>query len=185
MIVNDLMREIFNDMEKNNFIVIDVDEEILGIAVSKASEMGRLNNSIMSGDGNIAGFLGEECVKKYLGLKLGTEENTFDYDLIYQGKKIDVKSKRTTVIPRMDHECSVAAFNTRQNCDFYLFTRVLFNGEVAQKVYIMGYMNKNDYYEKARFLKKGDIDGTNNFIVREDCYNMYYSDLKSVEELKK
>lgn len=182
------MQDIFNDLgkdEKTSFVEIDITDDILKIANFKAKDMGHLNKSIMRGEGNLAGFLGEECLKKYFGLKLGTEENTYDYDLIYFGERIDVKSKKTSVIPRFNHECSVAALNTKQNCDYYIFTRVLFELDVAKKVYIMGYSKKSDYYKNARFLKKGDIDGSNKFIVREDCYNMYYSDLSSVEELKK
>ena len=188
MDTNTLMQDIFNNLgkvEKTNFIEIDITDDILKIANFKAQDMGHINKSIMKGEGNLAGFLGEECVKKYFGLQLGTEENTYDYDLIYLGEKIDVKSKRTSVIPRCNHECSVAALNTRQNCDYYIFTRVLFEDESPKKVYIMGYARKSDYYNRARFLRKGEVDGSNRFIVREDCYNMYYSDLSSVERLKK
>lgn len=182
------MQDIFNDLdkvEKNNFIEVEITDDILLIARRKAEDMGRLNKSIMRGEGNLAGFLGEECVKKYLGMELGTEENTYDYDLIYLGERIDVKSKRTSVVPRSNHECSVAALNTRQNCDYYVFTRVLYDGDIPKKVYIMGFMKKGDYYDKARFLKKGDMDGSNSFIVREDCYNMFYSDLMHLSLLEK
>ena len=48
-------------------------------AKAKADEMGLLNNSITSGRGNVAGFVGEEVARFVMG---GTEKNTFDYDLI-------------------------------------------------------------------------------------------------------
>ena len=50
-----------------------------------------LNNSITKGDGNLAGALGEVIVCDYYN---GEQKNTYDYDLILKGKKIDVKTKR-------------------------------------------------------------------------------------------
>ena len=43
----------------------------------KAREMGRINNSITRGDGNIAGFLGEEVANFLIK---GEVTNTYDYD---------------------------------------------------------------------------------------------------------
>ena len=43
----------------------------------KAQEMGRPHNSITRGQGNIAGFIGEEVARSVLG---GDENNTYDYD---------------------------------------------------------------------------------------------------------
>ena len=55
----------------------------------KAEEMGSLNNSILNGSGNYAGFLGEEIVNDYIN---GVIDNTYDYDIIKDGLKFDVKS---------------------------------------------------------------------------------------------
>jgi hypothetical protein len=38
--------------------------------------------------------------------------------------------------------------------------------------------------EQARFLKKGDLDGSNKFTVKADCWNMFYKDLLTLKELK-
>ena len=187
MSVSDLMRDVFNDMgkcEKTSFVEIIITDEILGIAKKKAEHLGRLNKSIMGGSGNLSGFIGEECVKQYFGISLDTNDNTYDFDIIYNDKRFDVKTKKTTVVPRMNHECSVAAYNTRQDCDYYIFTRVLFENDIPTRLYIMGQMDKIEYYKKARFLRKGEKDGTNDFIVREDCYNMYYYDLKPISDIK-
>ena len=94
---------------------------IVNYANSKAYELGSLRGSITEGRGNWAGFVGEMLVADYLGATL---ENTYDYDLIIDGIRVDVKAKNTTATPRLDYECSVADFNTKQKCDMYAFVRV-------------------------------------------------------------
>lgn len=160
-------------------IEVDITPEISRIAETKAAEMGSLKNSITDGEGNYAGFLAEEAVKSYLGLPLGTRENTFDYDFIYCGLKMEVKCKRTTVVPKPDYEASVAAYNTRQKCDYYVLTRAF----LPHKIFIMGYLTKEEYYKKARFLKEGTRDGNNGFIVKKDCYNIFYQDTLPLSNL--
>ena len=44
-------------------------------------------------------------------------------------------------------------------------------------------MSKDDYFGGARFLKKGQKDGSNGFYVKADCYNMEIKKLQSLEEL--
>ncbi len=51
-------------------------------------------------------------------------------------------------------------------------------------VYIMGYYDKKEYMKEARFLKKGQVDGSNNFVVKADCWNMLYSDLLDFSQFK-
>lgn len=138
-------------------------------ATSKASDMGLLKNSIMSGDGNIGGFIGEEVVHRYLGGKIS---NTYDYDIIKDGVTYDVKTKRCTSAPKEEYECSVAAYNTTQNCYGYIFVRVLFKDNKWGDAWILGWMPKHEYFEKAKKLTKGDVDPSNGFIVRADCYNL-------------
>ena len=41
-------------------IKIDINNEMIESAKSKARDLGKLNNSITKGKGNLAGFLGEE-----------------------------------------------------------------------------------------------------------------------------
>ena len=87
---------------------------------------------------------------------------------------IDVKTKRTTVTPKPDYDCSVAAFNTKQKCDKYVFVRVLND---LTKGWILGEMDKEEYFDNARLMKKGKIDPANGFRVRATCYNVAIQDL--------
>ena len=101
-------------------------------------------------------------------------------DLIFDDKKIDVKSKRVTSAPRDYYECSVAALNTRQKCDVYMFTRI--KSDLSEG-WILGYLDKEKYLNDSKFVKKGSVDPDNNWRVRTDCYNLPISKLENVDKL--
>tara|TARA_R110000744_G_C18937551_1_gene513939 strand:- start:38 stop:532 length:495 start_codon:yes stop_codon:yes gene_type:complete len=157
---------------------IKISKSFIDKAKSKSDQMGQLRNSITKGAGNVHGFLGEIITVNELKAE---ESNTYDYDIKLNNLTIDVKTKRVTTPPRSFYECSVAALNTKQKCDFYVFTRILKNMELG---WILGYISKEDYFKKANFLKKGTVDPSNGWTVSTDCYNLPISDLKSIEELK-
>tara|TARA_R110001632_G_C11096582_1_gene390537 strand:+ start:62 stop:535 length:474 start_codon:yes stop_codon:yes gene_type:complete len=153
-------------------IEVSVTKEMIDKAELKDKEMGTLNNSIRKGAGNLVGFIGEQVALSIMG---GSWSNTYDYDLVTEeGKKVDVKTKQTTVPPRSYYECSVAKFNTSQKCDAYAFVRVKNTLDTA---WFLGVMDKQEYYKKATPLKKGDVDPSNNFTVRADCYNLKIEEL--------
>ena len=156
-------------------IEVIITQDMIDTARQKATEMGSLRNSIRNGNGNLVGFIGEQVALHVMG---GSEANTYDYDMITEdGRKVDVKTKQTTVKPKTFYECSVAKFNTTQKCDMYAFVRVKNTLDVA---WFLGVMDKDKYYEMATPLKKGDIDPSNNFTVRADCYNLKIEELQSV-----
>lgn len=132
--------------------------------------MGAIRNSIRRGGGNAVGFLAEIMLADYLR---ASREPCKDYDLVWDGKRIDVKTKETTVPPREYYDNSVAATSTHQECDGYIFCRYIRQGSL----YVLGYKSKEDYFKEARFLKKGDSDGDNGYIVRADCYNLTIAEL--------
>ena len=143
-----------------------------------AEELGKLNNSITGGEGNLAGFVGEVVIAEIIEAE---HNNTYDSDLTwFDNITIDVKTKRTTVAPKDYYECSIAAYNTKQKCDLYAFCRVNAN---LDTLWFLGMIPKETYFKKARFLKKGQVDGDNNFVVKADCYNMEIKDIW--EEFKK
>jgi hypothetical protein len=165
-------------------VEIPVTNKALYYALLKAKELGSLNNSILKGAGNLTGFVGEEAFKVFLNNE--EHNNTYNYDILHDNIRFEVKSKRTTVIPKDYYECSVADYNTTQRCDYYVFTRVLWpkHDKLPSKVYLMGYYNKEDYYKNARKLTKGSRDGDNGFVVHADCWNMKYSDLLDIKDIK-
>jgi hypothetical protein len=137
-----------------------------------------LNGSIMKGESNIYGAMGEVVVRHYFG-ETGIVLNVpcYDYDLIINNKKVDVKTKRTTVVPLPHYNCSVSDWNTRQKCDFYYFARVT---ESLSMAYLLGYIEKAKFYEKAVFKKKGERE-TPIFCFRGDGYHLPMSSLIKFE----
>ena len=134
-----------------------------------------LNNSIVKGKGNIYGAIGEVVTADYFkeqGRSVDTD-STYDYDLIVDGHKIDVKSKQTNVKPQHHYLATVANFNTTQQCNFYLFTRIL---KDLSKGWVLGYINPVKFYELADFVNKGDLD-VNGWVFKADCYNIQIKDL--------
>ena len=131
-------------------IEIEITQDMKKRAWRKARQMGEINNSITKGDGNIAGFLGEEVANDIIK---GDISNTYDYDIVKDGVKCDVKTKRCTSEPKPYYECSVAAYNTKQKCDYYVFVRLEnINGRWT-RAWVLGCCNKNKYFKNARFLK--------------------------------
>lgn len=156
-------------------IEVAISATMLVEARDKAAEMGRLRNSIINGAGNIAGFIGEAIAQQVLG---GELSNTYDYDLVLpSGKTIDVKTKQTSVKPLETYECSIAALNTTQECDYYAFVRVKNDFTVG---WYLGMYDKKQYMEDATFMKKGTVDASNGYTVKSDCYNLKISELKEM-----
>lgn len=156
-------------------IEIAISADMLVEARDKAAEMGRLRNSIINGAGNIAGFIGEAIAQQVLG---GELSNTYDYDLVLpSGKTVDVKTKQTSVKPLETYECSIAALNTTQECDYYAFVRVKNDFTVG---WYLGMYDKKQYMEDAVFMKKGTVDTSNGYTVKSDCYNLKISELKEL-----
>lgn len=162
--VGELMRE------------VTIRPEQIEEAKRKAKEMGALNNSILEGKGNVYGFLGEIVFAEAMGL---SPINTFDYDFILDGIKIDVKTKHCTSPPLPKFECSVADVNKDQDCHFYVFVRVM---KDLSRAWILGKKRKADYYNEATFYKKGqeDPNSNNGFEFTADCYNLKISDLMPI-----
>ena len=104
---------------------IIITNEMRESAKEAAKKLGRLKNSISKGKGNHVGFLGVVMVASYLNGNCKIA-NTYDYDLVLpDGTTIDVKSKTAKVKPLDYYECSIAAYNTKQDCEYYVFCRVL------------------------------------------------------------
>jgi len=159
-------------------IEIEITNQMRDMAQTKAEEMGKLHNSITGGNGNLVGFLGEAIVANLIGTEL---INTYDYDLIYLDRiKIDVKTKRTDVRPQPYYECSVADFNTKQDCDWYVFTRIL---NSCSRGWVLGFLPKKAFYKKASYHRKGDVDLSNYFIFKADCYNIKIEDLFPLSDI--
>lgn len=134
-----------------------------------------LNNSITKGKSNIYGAIGEIVVNDFFiekGHKVDHTQ-TFDYDIIIDDKKVDVKTKRTTVVPRDYYNATIDANSAHQHCDFYFFVRVLEN---LNRAWIIGYISQEDIIEKAVKNELGEKD-TEKFNFKSECYNVTHDQL--------
>ena len=155
-------------------IEIQIQQEQIDKA-KKLYDFGCLNGSITKGKSNIYGALGEVLIFDFFkdkGLDVDFT-STYDYDLIIESYKIDVKTKRTTVKPKDFYLCSISNWNTRQKCDFYFFVRILENLKTG---YLLGFKSKSDFFKESTFNKKGSPD-INGWTFKDDGYNLKISSL--------
>jgi len=142
-----------------------------------------LNDSITEGEGMLAGLIGEEVFRDYYGFFQSIGEAIFHYDVLDQRHlgKIDVKTKRCTSEPKSHYNCSVAASNTDQQCDYYAFVRVLND---FSKAWILGLTPKTRFFEDALFFKRGQIDpaGFGGWRFKWDCFNLQIGQLLQAPE---
>lgn len=158
---------------------VPLTNEMCQIAWDEAQELGVLRNSILRGNGNFVGFLGEQAVHLHTGIP---KANTLDYDLLSgKGLRVEVKSKSTTVEPKADYLGSVADANIHQECDIYFFTRVHFKGPGSNPppvgVYILGWLPKAEFYDRAFYGKKGTPE-TPRFNFKANCWNVPYGEMR-------
>lgn len=157
------------------FVKVQLSREDLEVAERKAEQLGGLRNSIRGGGGNVTGYLGEIAAARALR-NAGHEvvwADTYDYDLVADGTiTIDVKTKACSGQPLGWYDASVCEANTTQRCDVYCFARVC-----GMTAWIAGTMAPKEYYRRARFLREGDWDPTNQWTVKADCHNVAYEDM--------
>ena len=111
-----------------------------------------LKNSIKNGEGNLTGAIGEIVAFDYYEGqdKLVIHSGDFNYDLLIDGSKIEVKTMESNSPPKHYYECNVSLFNAEQDCDYYLFVDVDSSHSTA---FIKGYVSK-ERFKKIRQLKK-------------------------------
>ena len=143
-----------------------------------------LNNSVTKGEGNIVGAVGEVMVESfYKGLYDNIcIDSTYDYDLTMNGFKVDVKTKLLVFSPLSSYNCGIFNFNTTQKCNYYYF--VFFSKEMM-KCWLIGYIEPSDFYNKANFNKKGELDANSNngFRFSDDCHNLQANLLTNIVSL--
>jgi hypothetical protein len=149
-------------------------------AKKKALEMGTIKNSIMQGERNLDGFLGEGVVLSKLP---GSESNnTFQHDLIYKGHTFDVKTtvrNNTYRKPEPGYVEKISKLNPNQKAEFVIFVSI-HRREIA---YITSWMQKSVFLKRARFRPPGDVDPDNGQVERSGSYQLYIKELWPPEEL--
>ena len=157
---------------------VKITPDIIARAKKNAATVGNVQGSIAGSLSHVGGAIGEIIVADAIG---ANESNTYDYDLVRDGERIDVKTKRCNTRPFPHYDCSVAAHGANQNCDSYIFVRILTD---TSRAWILGSIPNQDFYTKATKYKRGDIDPANGFTFKADCYNLPISELSDVQKSK-
>ena len=153
--------------------------EQIEFARQDAKELGILKHSFRRGEGNCDGFLGERLVAEVIGAEIC---RSYDFDLVKNGLKIDVKTKTCTSKPQPHYNCSVYAYNTTQKCDIYVFVRIL---KDLSRAWIVGSIWKAKFFEKATLCRAGEADPKSANSYRHlyplDVYNLPISILQPIK----
>ena len=158
-------------------IEVQITNEMLIDAREKAIEMGTLRGSMMKGDRNLIGFLGEAAVQKVIG---GDFHNTYDYDIMTpSGKTVDVKSKKTSYPPKDYYACNIFTANEKQACDYLVFAHVLKN---LEKAWVVGFYEKKEFLKDCTFIPKGHV-ADNGLEFKRDNFEMKISQLKPMDQI--
>jgi len=149
-----------------------VDDYMLMEAKHRSDRMGTLPSSRTHGAGNIVGFVGEAAV---LALTGGELRDTLSFDLMIDGKRVDVKTKSCSSIPRKHYLCSVMEYQLTNKCDTYFFVRVDLN---KKEGWVLGSISKARLLSEGRICKKGEPDGK--FFFKEDCRSIRIDQLDPI-----
>lgn len=164
-------------------IDLPIIQEELELAQSEAKKMGSLRGSILNGQGNEAGFLGELAVHRYFGYLDSRRNNTFNHDLILGGFRFDVKTKRRKVLPKPEYYGTVPAYQN-QDCQGYIFTSVQYEDKIPIKVTLCGWLGKSSFLRDSVFFKKGDVNPENGWVCSLDCRCLEYKKMRDIQSLE-
>lgn len=127
-------------------------KELMSLDLSKRKGYNKF--SYRGGQFILDSIVTEIVINDFLG---ATREKSYDYDIIFNDEKIDVKTKpRATVPPQLNYNASVPSYQLeKQDCDRYIFTRINPN---LTKVWVCGTIPKKDFVKKSEFAEKGSYD---------------------------
>jgi len=168
--------------KQKGYPVVKINDDMYYEAKSRAEEIpSDIRNSILEGEGRLTGTIGEVAVQQYLGGVKNPSSKPWHFDILLDGSLIEVKTKRRTVEPRSHYDCSVCAANHKQKCDYYVFTSVL---DDMSKVWILGYLSREEFHKAAIFRKEGEHDPSNDQYCSWDCWNVKVGQLHDIKQLK-
>jgi len=137
----------------------------------KLYNFSKIKNSFTEGKSQIYGALGEIIVLDFLGLnETDNYIGTKDADLLINGVKIDVKTKKVSGIPQLHYYNSISIHSLHQKCDQYYFVRILKDMTTA---WICGKISKKDFMTHGKYFLAGELDpSSSGFKFKEDCMNL-------------
>ncbi len=162
---------------------MDITKKMYDRARKAGDKIGVLPNSIRKGQGNTVGKIGEEMFNKFYPDNDWPDTTQFDFTLVRNDclLRIEMKAKEHGPYkkPELDYEGSVTWSEKAQDCDIYYFSRVHKDTRVG---WLCGWMWKEEFFKQCFLIKKGERF-PNGFVCSQDCWNIYYHQCHSPEEL--
>jgi hypothetical protein len=78
---------------------LEITEEQRAEAYARASKVDAIDGSLLGGDGKKVGSVGEIVFRDKFGGTL-MPRLTYDYDILLNGKKLEIKAKTRSVVPK-------------------------------------------------------------------------------------
>jgi hypothetical protein len=166
-------------------IELNVNQDDIVLACAEAEKIGALKRSILLGKGNKTGILGELSVVRYFGNDAAVRVSTYDHDILINGIKFDVKTKRRTVVAKSEYNAAIPEYQLKQKCDCYLFASLRIAGGVPVGITLCGWISKSNFVKKSRLVQAGSRDDSNDWYCSMDCLVLPYRDLLPIDDLKK
>ena len=156
---------------------IKVDDKLMKQAIDWSDFKGNTYSIRQDEAYKIAGNLGEVVFSHTYPSAIRISHNDTEADFIYKGKRLDVKTKRTTVNPKPHYEVTISSYQKDFNADIYFFYYFNYSENL---IWSLGWLTKTDFFQKARFMRKGEIEQYNNWKISEDCYIAKIADLNKI-----
>jgi hypothetical protein len=149
-----------------------------GTEKSNAEKKQHINHHFDDGFGTYYGCLGEILVSDYLNCKIIDD---YEYDLVHLNYKFDVKTLICNTTPKQNYECQVAKYY-QQDCDGYIFTRILKDSTLG---WIVGWIFKKDFLDKAKIVGKDQVrEDKTNHVYNGDFDIVLISELNEISALR-
>ena len=140
----------------------------------------------VSGDkweNRMAGCVGEMACAVFLNTDL---QHDYEYDIVHNGKRIDVKTMRRQKAPLKSHVCRVTITDHMQDCDIYVFASVAYN-EKTEKfdmgATLCGWATKDEVEKWTRVYKDQPWPECPTKFERGDAYKSTYANLRPMNTL--
>lgn len=150
-------------------------------AESQAIQLGILKGSVLSGAGNVTGFLGEICVREYLlqcsdkVVENVSDEHKYNYDLLVNNTKIDVKTNKYGMKPLKHYSADIYASSLHQETEGYIFCHI---NNAMDTCWILGSISKKKFLSIATLRVAGSVHPrNNNYVLKSDSYSVRYDTL--------
>ena len=155
---------------------------------NKENNLGQRGYADGSPEEQLIGILGENTICDVLELPLMNSQG-YDggYDIVLNGKNIDIKTMGRTVYPKSNYVNNLVAMQLKNSSDIYLFCSYhKHNYELT----LCGWIDKKNFKKKAKLYKDGQIryryDGTT-FKTKSDLYeieNKLLNPINNIKDLK-